>query len=532
MPNDHSSEKEDPGELLDRKLTRRQMLALSGLALPGILLAGCGGGSLVHVPAGGSGKAGRLVVNPKANTLTNDRGVQVAFLGFLTAPNGALAAFWGTQDSEGVPLRLTQTLYWDASPLNGVRVLFDGQGLPVRVEHEENGAFVLIFWESNKATLKFYQPDGTYIGGAVVTGTAPQYDVTQLPDSQVVGYFSGRINGLTDAIITFTIGGTTTAAQSRSKKVTTRSAVSRDANLTPEEFTQAKKIVDALATRASETQSGFAGALLKAIAEPLLATGNSELGSRIISTALEGTGVSPLFLQDGLPILYGLATPSILRSSAEKMSQQLKDATTVPDTLGVAYSSPAPVDYRAGVTFKTTRPASDPTGIRGIVASREYNIISVTGYIDTSGQVYLSGTSANGDLIELTGTVQNGAVSDGIWTVKTSPAASRDSGGSWDAQETPLGQCTEQQNSGGQGIFSNTYDLGKCGDFSFRYQAYSIPDQFQIFQDDNLIFDTGGKVSGSATVTVTAVGQTTLIRVVVTADLRGTAWNYTVGCPD
>jgi len=509
------------------------MLALSGLAVPGILLAGCGGGSLVRLSVGGSGKTGRLVVNPKANTLTDDRGVQVAFLGFLTASNGALAAFWGTQDSEGVPLRITQTLYWDAAPLDGVRVLFDGQGLPVRVEHEENGAFVLIFWETNRATLKFYQPDGTYIGGAVVTGTAPQYDVAQLPDSQVVGYFSGRMNGLTDAIVTFTIGGTATAAaRNRSGKAASRPAVSRDANLTPEEFAQAKKVVDALATRASETQSGFAGALLKAIAEPLLATGRSELGSRIISTALDGTGVSPLFLRDGLPILYGLATPSVLRSLAEKMSQELKDATTAPDTLGVAYSSPAPVDYRAGNTYKTTRPASDPTGVRGIVASREYNTVSVIGYIDTSGRVYLSGTSANGDLIELTGTVQDDAVADGVWTVKTSPAASRDSSGSWNAQKTPLGQCTEQQNSGGQGIFSNTYDLGKCGDFPFRYQAFTIPDQFQIFQDDNLIFDTGGKVSGGATVTVTAVGQTTLIRVVVTADLSGTAWNYTVGCPD
>jgi len=508
------------------------MLALSGLAVSGMLGGGCGSSSLVRVPTGGVSGRGRLAVNPQANTLTNDRGVQVAFLGFLQAPNSALAAFWGTQDSEGVPLRITQTLYWDASPLAGVRILYDGQGLPTRIEHEENGAFVLLFWETDKATLKFYQPDGTYIGGAVVTGSPPQYHVSQLPDSQIVGYFSGRMNGLTDAIVTFTIGGTASSAQSRSEKQMGRDAPSRVANLTPAEFTQAKKIVAALATRASETQSGFAGELLKAIAEPLLATGHSELGSRIISTALNGTGVSPIFLREGLPVLYGLAVPALLRSFVEKMRKELENATTPPDTLGVAYSSPAPVAYRAGNTLKTTRPTTDPTGVRGIVASREYNTVSVVGYIDSSGRLYMSGTSASGDLIELTGTVQNGAVTDGRWRVKSAPAPSRDADGDWNAQQTPLGQCTQQQNSGGQGIFSNTYDLGKCGDFIFRYQAFTIPDQFQIFQDDNLIFDTGGKVSGGATVTVTAVGQTTLIRVVVTADLSGTAWNYTVGCPE
>lgn len=532
MPHDYTSQKADPLWSADKRLTRRQMLALSSLAVSGLLAGGCGSSSLVRVPTGGVSGRERLALNPQVNTLTNDRGVQVAFLGFLQAPNGALAAFWGTQDSEGVPLRITQTLYWDASPLAGVRILYDGQGLPVRVEHEENGAFVLLFWETEKVTLKFYQPDGTYVGGAVVTGAPPHYNVSQLPDSQIVGYFSGRMNGLTDAIVTFTIGGTASSSQSRNEKQKAQNTNFRVANLTPAEFAQAKKIVTALATRASQTQSGFAGELLKAIADPLLSTGRSELGSRIISTALNGTGVSPVFLREGLPILYGLAVPAILRSFVEKLQQQLQNATTPPDTLGVAYSSPAPVAYRAGNTLKTTRPTTDPTGVRGIVASREYNTVSVVGYIDTSGRLYMSGTSASGDLIELTGTVQNNAVTDGRWRVKSSPVASRDADGDWNAQQTPLGQCTEQQNSGGQGIFSNTYDLGKCGDFTFRYQAYFIPDQFQIFQDDNLIFDTGGKVSGGATVTVTAVGQTTLIRVVVTADLSGTAWNYTVGCPD
>jgi hypothetical protein len=515
----------------DRRLTRREMLALSGMAVSGLLLSSCGGGSLVNAPTGGGSGRGRLSVNPRASTLTSDRGVDTALQGMLEAPDGAQATFWGAQDSEGVPLRITQTLYWNSTPLNGVRTIFDGQGLPVRVEHEENGAFVLLFWEADRVILKFYQPDGTYIGGSVVTGPAPQYSVTQLPDSQIVGFFSGRMSGLTDAIVSFTVGGTVSTAQSRTEKRRRQEAVARASDLTAAEFEQAKRIVQALATRATQTQSGFAGELLKAISDPLLTTGRSELGSRILSTALRGTGVAPVFLQDGLPILRGLAVPALLRGFVERLNQELQSAPAPPPTLGAIYSSPPPIGYRASHTLTSTRPVGDSTNVRGLVASREFNIVTVVGYVDAAGKLYMSGTSAAGDLIELTGTVQGDRVADGQWRVKSGPTPSRDAGGSWDANRQPLGQCQEQQNSGGQGIFTNTYDLGRCGDFTFTYEAFTIPDQFQIFQDDVLIFDTGGKVSGGAAVTVTAVGTTTLIRVVVTADESGTAWRYSVGCP-
>jgi hypothetical protein len=520
----------------DRSLTRRQVLALAGVTFTGIALGGCSGGSLAKNPGGDFSLADRLVVNPQVNTIADERGVSTAFLGFLSAQSGSLASFWGTQDAQGVPLRLTQSLFWDSDPINGVRVLYDGQGLPTRVEHEENGAFVLLFWDrSDAATLKFYQPDGTYIGGATVTGGTSGFTVAQLSDSQVVGYYSGRINGLTDAIVTFTVGGTvntttdTTAARGQGRG---RADTDNNDSLTGEEATQAKKVVAALATQVVAIQTGFAGDLLKAIAEPLLATGKSELGTRILTTALQNTGVSPLFLGEGLPILQGLATPFLLRTLAEQVNQQATEQTTVPSSLGVAYVSPDPVTYKAGNIFKTTRPTGDSTSIRGIVAAREFDTVPVSGVIDASGNVYLSGTAINGAVIELRGQIVNGTVSSGQWQLKSAPARAENDDGTWNADETPLGQCTETANSGGQGIFTNTYDLGKCGTFSFFYDAYSIPDQFQIYQDENIIFDTGGKVSGGSTVSVTAVGQTTLIRVVVTADNSGTAWEYNVGCPE
>jgi|GEM_PF-3160067 len=81
------------------RLSRRQMLALSGLALSGLAFAGCSGGSLVKRPEEGGdfSRMERLVVNPLRDLLTDERGVETGFLGYLSTSAGALAAFWGTQ---------------------------------------------------------------------------------------------------------------------------------------------------------------------------------------------------------------------------------------------------------------------------------------------------------------------------------------------------------------------------------------------------------------------------------------------------
>lgn len=531
--------------------TRRQMLILSGAALAGMVLPGCGGGSLVST-GGGDGGGGstspaleQLALNTQATTLTTDRGAAVGFLGTARLSNSALASFWGTADAGGIPTRILQALYWQDDPLQGVRVEYDGQGLPTRLEQEANGAFVLLFWDVGNATLKFYQPDGTYVGGASVA--APGLQVTQLPDSKVVGYFSGTLDGLKDAIVTFTIGGDaapTAAALKAAAHAPTAAARplnARGQSLTADQTAKAKAIVAAVAGPVTQSLPDFVRAVLKSIGDGYVSTGKSGLGGQIVTAALNGTGVSPVFLNGGLPLMGGLSAISLLGEAAKRIQQRLaQDPTTVTDgTVAVATSSPSPADYRSTLTFKTTRPASDPTGVRGIVGSRELDTFSVVGYVQPSGALFLSGTAKSGAVIELRGTVAGGQVSAGQWLVKgTLPAPAlrhpRDGGGNngaWNAAQKPLGQCMEQQNSGGQGLFSETYDLGKCGTFPFFYNAYVIPDHFQIFQDDNIIYDTGGEVSGEATIMVTAVGQTTLIRVVVIANEQGTAWTYTVGCP-
>jgi hypothetical protein len=118
---------------------------------------------------------------------------------------------------------------------------------------------------------------------------------------------------------------------------------------------------------------------------------------------------------------------------------------------------------------------------------------------------------------------------------------------------TGTGECNIAVNggSGGRGLFEYTIQLGLgTGNVSFDFNAYSVPDQFQVYYNGSLVIDTGfrgdssynaqlnalgypnvsGPGSGSSSFTKTsALPQTCLV--VVTAPLIGTAWEFLVGCP-
>ncbi|MFM7321508.1 MAG: hypothetical protein ACKO5K_08305 [Armatimonadota bacterium] len=511
-------------------VTRRAVLAWTGAGIAGAVAAGCSGGGLISDPFRDNVfTRERLQVNTTRSVLTTDRGVQTSYLGFLGTGIGAFVALWGVQDASGAPDRVTQSLYWDRDPASGTRTVFDGQGLPVRIEHEENGAFVRIFWEPDRATFKFYQPGGAYVGGATVEGNT--FETTQLADSQVVGFFTGTASGLRDGVVSFTVGGNTQQGTNRSARPAMRSTRQQEPPPGLDEATKAKALAatTALSDWAKGAQGGWAGRLLEAVGRPVFERKVSALGQRIVRTALAGTGLAPVFLRDGKPILDGLITPFLILGVTGKLAGAT--VANFPAGLGVSLAEIDPVSYSAANAQVEPRKDSDPTGIRGFAASRETGNVDLTGFIDSGGNVFLSGTATSGDLIEFTGLVSGTSIQGGRWKLRNAPGTTRDADGSWVAEQTPIGQCQDQQNSGRQGIFTNVYDLGKPGSFTFRYNAFSIPDQFQVFADGDLLFDTGGKVSGQRTVTLTASCLSTIIRVVVTADLSGTAWNYTVGCP-
>jgi hypothetical protein len=94
----------------------------------------------------------------------------------------------------------------------------------------------------------------------------------------------------------------------------------------------------------------------------------------------------------------------------------------------------------------------------------------------------------------------------------------------------PVQSCNVQTVSGGAGTTTTTHQLGQTsGSFRFSYQAFSVPDRFQVIYEGNTLLDTGS-VSGGSTKLVAFSGAATTVTVIVTGP-PGTSWNYTVNCP-
>jgi FecR protein len=96
--------------------------------------------------------------------------------------------------------------------------------------------------------------------------------------------------------------------------------------------------------------------------------------------------------------------------------------------------------------------------------------------------------------------------------------------------------CNAATNSGGAGVTTTVHNLGRTsGTFAFSYQAFDVPDRFEVFYKGNRLLDTGlvprQGSPGAATVNLTYGGASTTVTVIVTGSQPGTAWTYTVACP-
>ena len=64
---------------------------------------------------------------------------------------------------------------------------------------------------------------------------------------------------------------------------------------------------------------------------------------------------------------------------------------------------------------------------------------------------------------------------------------------------------------------------------TLKYEAFGIPDDFEIIYDGRIIGGTGGLVSGGGTITKSASGSDTKVTIRVNSNSNsGTAWNWTV----
>ncbi len=98
---------------------------------------------------------------------------------------------------------------------------------------------------------------------------------------------------------------------------------------------------------------------------------------------------------------------------------------------------------------------------------------------------------------------------------------------------TPV-PCNTTTNSGGAGVTRTAHNLGATsGTFRFTYNAFQVPDQFDINYEGIQIFTTGFVTGSNANnpAQVTYAGMSTTIEVVVTSSPGSVIWTYTVFCP-
>ena len=181
----------------------------------------------------------------------------------------------------------------------------------------------------------------------------------------------------------------------------------------------------------------------------------------------------------------------------------------------------------------------DPAGLQPITGGPPAGETAMSGLMVDSGgftwQVTATYQPALKGLSWDTGTSGasrvRGAGSGGSGTYSVTDGATTQNG-TYTVEERALGACRTQQSSGGQGTFTNSYDMGRdAGSFDLSYQMYNIPDRLDVRgSTGQLLYSTGGLVSGGQTVSIPFSGGR-IVHVLISAPTSGTVWDYDIGCP-
>ncbi|MBD2516997.1 hypothetical protein H6G93_18635 [Nostoc sp. FACHB-973] len=95
--------------------------------------------------------------------------------------------------------------------------------------------------------------------------------------------------------------------------------------------------------------------------------------------------------------------------------------------------------------------------------------------------------------------------------------------------------CDQQVVSGGQGVYSNIYQINQAesrGEIYLEYEFYDVPDMLEIFYDGQRIFKVGF-TSGNGRETIPFKGTAGQVGVTVTGNTNEpTKWVYKISCPN
>ncbi len=472
----------------------------------------------------GGGRVDILQFFSREASFGHDSGKLVAPLLRRFTSAGEVTVF-GTRGEESDPSSILQVAVQAASRAEGAtaRAVFDQEGRPVRVTNSDDGLLLSLEWSETTVAMKFYSSTGMYQAGATVPLAGP-LNPSQMTAPSQGGIYQGTLAGVSDGIFSLEVTGAddgsavTTAACSRCYEPGTRLQ-------TADWFSDFEALGGLTADSPVNTflkqsfGARFADGTVEGMDKVIRAAfgpGNTNAAVYLQSAqAFSAALVAHLYVLEGIPT--GLP-------EAEYVSRGI--FTEAEEESGAA-------GYVLSTSITDPFTDSDPTFVTGLAYSRDWGTVPLQGSINGSGVFTALGSTSDGSQLNLSGTAQVTSGATGSWAI-TSGGGGGGGGGGLNGNVTPPGTCNASSGSGGQGGTIRTFNMGQsCGEVAFSYEMYGIPDQAIVTQGSAELFNTGGLVSGSRTTNLKLVGgRSTTVTVIIFAPRSGTAWDFSIGCPN
>lgn len=478
----------------------------------------------------------------------------------------AIATWTSSGTPSGTP---TQTLYMDRD----VRTrLIYSNGVPSKIYDETTGDLVVIEHQDNRVDFLAYNASGVYLGGQSVV-----YEGGELRAANVLSkpFFTGQLSATSNALsFAASAEGSTglDALRPVPAQVSAYFGQLIDDAASPEDakamLTLAGLVVLANqppssavspAVNASLVQASLASAQIPIVVVGVVAVG--------VALALEAgllTGVG-MWLDSCLDDQFnnsvtgasfsmqangsngagcGLGTSalddlSVGESAAEVVSNWWDEITSsgapeanqsmeITEEVGDPAQDEVPAYIPpSAIPSPTSGPPSGSSTLTGAAVDQTSTVYDLTGTVSGTGEVTLNGQE-NGRSVSINGNVTPQDAS-GTGTFTGTYSGSPGSG-TLNGETGPFGACQATQASGGQGTFVKMHAMGtSSGSVSFRYEAYSIPDAFEVKVGGSTVVQTG-MISGSGTQSFQLNGSSQVV-VAVSAPQSGTAWTYNLTCP-
>ena len=541
-------------------LLRRRALLLAAGGLAGHVVVGCGGGGDAPAAAPATSAAVLRLQSFAAGSGTANATLQ-------NEAGGGISVFTSGTGA------LDQVLYRNGGATH--RVFYGANGAVERVVDEATGEFLTVTSvDAMRTDFNLYDANGAWLAGLAILqaadgswSSAPIVSSSGLAGKQITGSLTGAVTAAFSLLPTGTAGlgaatqlGTsaTLFAQvvPRARPTTLAAALDR---LTDRIFPMAQAQSFTTGNLFGLVKGAFiatAGALVYTSTLPLAPLiGTAIMGygaykiyqeltnvqsanwgqidattSAILGGAMDdfrSGNADPLdtlknkvseYLDRGSSALSGLPTFDSVRAAAKTTASNV--ASTVTSTARTAWQE------------VTGAPPAGSTPLEGLLVDNNGNSSSTTGTYDPASDTVTFDTgAASGVRIQGSGGAgSGGSTGNGTYTVTNNGVQTGN--GTFTSTTQALGACQTNASSGGQGAFTHVYDMGQeSGTFELSYNMYSIPDRLEVKGSDGTsLFSTGGLVSGTDTVQVSFSGGR-MVYVIVTAPTDGTAWDYSIGCP-